>query len=194
MKRLIASFFTIILPFISVAQEIDRQSLIKEAKKGNVGAMCQLGKSYLTSGDDTLYPEAYKWLSRASDEGNPQAKSMIAYMIKNKLVDMPMHEAFHYASEATDNNDALGWWLLAQMQTDPSAAMGYVEKAFHLDYPLAKLLLAKLYATGSEEFQIVKDEARSQELLRGCADGGNQDAAALYGIGLLRQGSSQAFQ
>ena len=197
MKRFFAVVLFLLIALASLAQEENKTSLILEARGGDVGAMFRLGKSYLVSGVESDYPEAYKWLSRASDKGHIQAKSAVAYMLKNGLgVQEDLKEAEDMLGVPLKANDGLAWWLMAQMADnsgkDPWIVRGFVENALRSGYPLARLFYAKYFSTGSQTYGITKDGYESLRLLKLCADAGEPDAAALYGIMLLRQGDAKS--
>ena len=199
MRRVFLVCILTVFTFSSMAQETGSVSLKNDANRGDVTAMFRLGKSYLQSGDESLYSEAYKWLTKASDKGNVQAKALLAYMLKNGIgVQSDPLEAEKLLGVASRANDGLAWWLSAQMAKESGKGdwyiRGFVEKAFSAGYPMARLLFAKYYSVGNLGYDLAKDEIKSRQLLNQCADDGDPDAAALYGIELLRQGSSQAFQ
>lgn len=170
LNRIYALLVGLALPLIAFGQEVD-QELLKLARKGDPKAMYEVGLSYFKKGDKKGFEDAYDWFLKSAEKDYGPSEVMTAYLLKTGIVktDDP-NGAWKWAQKALGEGDGLGAWLLAQICSergfDKDIIYEYVEKASESNYPLAKFLMAKLYATGSTDYPIRMDITKSRRMLQ----------------------------
>lgn len=128
----------------------------------------------------------YSTLEKAANKGDSQSQALLAYRLKEGIgVSKNLAEAKRWAQIASQNRNGLGYWLLAQMSREAgdsvSAYRKYLESAMSCNYPLALSYFARLYETGSPDFDIEKDEFMAFELYREAAEYGDMESATRVG-------------
>ncbi len=125
-------------------------------------------------------------LLKAANKGDSQAQALAAYRLKDGVgVKKDWAAAKKWAQIASQNRNGLGYWLLAQMSHEAgdslSAYRKHLESAMSCNYPLALSYFARLYETGSPDFDIEKDEFMAFELYREAAEYGDMESATRVG-------------
>lgn len=170
LNRVCALLVGLAMPLIVFGQEVD-QELLKLARKGDLKAMYEVGLSYFKQGDKKGFEEAYDWFLKSAEKDYGPSEVMTAYLLKTGIVktDDP-NGAWKWAQRAYGEGDSLGAWLLAQICSerdfDKGTVYDYINKAYESNYPLAKFLIAKLYATGSTDYPIRMDITKSRRMLQ----------------------------
>ena len=144
-----------------------------------LSVLCFTGLTAFSQSDN----RPYNALVTAANQGDSQAQALLAYRLKEGIgVKKDLDEAKRWAQIASESWNGLGFWLLAQMSHeagDPvSVYRRYLDSAMSCYYPLAWSFFARLYESGSSEFDIEKDEFTAFELFREAADHGDAEAAA----------------
>ena len=129
---------------------------------------------------------SFSSLLKAANKGDSQAQALAAYRLKDGIgVKKDLVEAKKWAQIASQNRNGLGYWLLAQMSSAAgdslSAYRKHLESAMSCNYPLALSYFARLYETGSPDFDIEKDEFMAFELYREAAEYGDMESATRVG-------------
>ena len=195
-RNIVVVFISLLFIQVGTWAQIVDSDLLRRANKGDPEAMYQAGMAYEALGDTGYLEEAYRWFAKSADKDYAPAQAMLAYHLKNGIGTIQdSGTAMTWAKKASSHDDGLATWILAQLSSDNGAlssdAMQYVKKAFDLDYPIAKLLYAKMYSEGSFDYQFPKDVKMARSLLREVADAGDVSANALLGV-LLRKESDNS--
>lgn len=174
------SHFKIVVGYLSLilfgfsglisAQEVDSDLLLK-AKKGDPKAMYQVALSLDKQDVKRNGREAVKWLESSSDLGYPPSLALLAYHYRNGFgINRDIDAARALAARAATKRDGLASWLLGQfLPGNKNFSNGQIQKSYELQYPVALLYYAKLYAVGSDEFGIKADKSKSDELVHKAA-------------------------
>lgn len=144
-----------------------------------LSVLCFAGLTAYSQSDN----RPYNALVKAANQGDSEAQALLAYRLKEGIgVKRDIDEAKRWAQIASESWNGLGFWLLAQMSHeagDPvSVYRKYLDSAMSCYYPLAWSFFARLYESGSSEFDIEKDEFTAFELFREAANHGDTEAAA----------------
>ena len=186
----------LVMPLIAFGQDVS-QTQLRLARLGYPDAMYEVGMSYLKRGDTRGLEEAYDWFLKSAKKDYIPSEAMVACLLKKGVAKQDNEYMMMWVTKAISGGDGLAAWLMAQIafegNYDQENIRESLAKAFEFNYPLAKLLYAKLYATGSSEYQIRKDITRSNRLLQELSGLGMPSVSAILGAQLL-DNPQQAFR
>lgn len=167
--RLFAALIAIVIIPLSVkAQNVD-PSLLRDARRGDPLAMAKVAIAY----DESAYSnEAFTWAKKSAEKGSSKGCALVAYhKYLGAGTDMSRKEAMGWALRSIKaGNDGLGFWLMHLLLKENEVdSRKYLDESYQSGYPVALLYYSRLYATGSKEFGIPKDELKSKDLLEKAA-------------------------
>jgi TPR repeat protein len=138
------------------------KSLQEKAANGNVAAMVELGRIFLSEDKDVEinYAEALKWFDAASAKGSPEAMAYCGYVhyYGGHGVEKDKHQALFYFKASAEKGDRLGQFFYGQSLMDDgnqTAAPEWLEKSAEQGLLAAQLALAEFYA-GADSANAVK--------------------------------------
>merc|ERR1711964_397249 len=135
--------------------ETHLENLAILARDGDKGAQYRLACNYSETPD--MEAEAYEWMTKAAEQGNPQAISKLAlFHYHGYGTDQDSNRAFELATLASEASVAESLGLLGMMymlgddavNLDYDAAFHYSSRGALLGDGLAQRTLAKLYSEG----------------------------------------------
>ena len=183
--------------FIAFAQN-NEQELLKSARRGDAKAMYELGISLLGKEESDNAKESYSWIHKSADKDYAPSQAMLAYFYRNGIgTDKDLIQAWQWGQKASTSGDGFAAWLLAQVSKDrgfeQNTANDYLHQAFEREYPFAKLLYAKAYAEGNNQYGINRNEAKSKQILQELSEYGLPEALSIWGVQIIDQ-PGQAFR
>ncbi|MBD3379572.1 MAG: hypothetical protein GF408_03815 [Candidatus Omnitrophica bacterium] len=147
--------------FVAEARQAE-DTLIEQAKDGDVDAMLSLGRKYYY-GENTEkdYAEAFKWFTKAAREKSPVGRTWAGYLYEK--------------GQGVEQDEAKG--------------VSFYEKAARQDYPLAQRNLAVMYETGRGTEQDMEKAVEWYKKAAGNGDVASQKA--LGKIYMFRENASK---
>lgn len=147
------------------------QHLRAAAEAGHAEAMAELGKYLMGLETEEGYAEAYKWLSKAAEQGEPAAYAQLGmFYLYGQVVEKDTAKGLAYWVKGAESGNQVCMNLLGQhsligkiIPRDVDRGLFWLEKATDLGLPDARNFLGKTYLNGL--YGVPKNESKGVQYL-----------------------------
>ena len=187
-KLIVVPVAVVLFPIFAMGQDVD-PVLLRAAKRGDPAAMANLAAALDIQSEEEYGKDALLWAKKSAEKGSAKGCALLSYhFYKGIGTEMDWQEATNWAGRAVAlGGDGLGYWVISHCITTSETRRSLIFEAFRRQYPIALLFYSRLYATGSEEFGVVRDGSKSEELLKKAAESGVPLAKAILDFGEITQ-------
>ena len=159
---------------------------LKAAQKGDVDAMYKLGMAYLEGIGTDIHPlKAVAWLSRAAENGIPEADLEIGNLFyAGDVIEKNRDKARQHYLHAAEEGNAMAMYNIGKMYQEDAGtlAVQWYEKAAENGLPKAMNQLAQMYYIGTI---VPQDLQKTVEYYEMSAQ--HDDTKAMYNLASLYQ-------